>query len=59
MLQNRYKEAFEELKGTLSKWEENYETGTFNDPQEVMSAFKQVMSDITDKYQFGESNGLE
>tara|TARA_S200000501_G_scaffold274975_1_gene258695 strand:- start:9032 stop:9220 length:189 start_codon:yes stop_codon:yes gene_type:complete len=58
--ENRYKTAYEELRGTLTEWEVNYEQGTFNDPEECLRALKQVLSDITDKYQFQTcDHGLE
>jgi len=50
MILNHYKSAFEEIEEHLQDWDKGYEEGTFNNPQEVIWAFSQVVKDVKEKH---------
>jgi|ETNmetMinimDraft_18_1059904.scaffolds.fasta_scaffold112081_1 hypothetical protein len=55
-MKNHYKEAYEELFSTIISWNEEYQKGTFDDPQEALSAIKTLVIDNAQKFALGTAN---
>ena len=56
MIINHYKSALDDMENTLYQWDKEYEEGTFNNPQEVIWAFSQVLREVKDKHKLTPSS---